>query len=168
MLDGPPLDTRLLRQAMGRFATGVTVLTTRGTCGKREGLTVNSFSTVSLDPPLVLWSLSRGAGSFATFAAAPFFVVNVLASDQLDLCRHFSTRQDDKLAGIAYRDGLGGCPVLEPALAQFECRREMHVDGGDHTIFIGRVLRVAQAEGEPLIFAGGSYHRPMALPPAGD
>lgn len=165
--DHPAPDVASLRKAMGRFATGVTVVTTRAPSGKLEGLTVNSFSTVSLDPPLVLWNLARRAGSFSAFVDATHFAVNVLGSDQLHLCRHFSTRRADKLAGISHRLGIGGCPLLDATIAQFECRREAHFDGGDHVIFIGRVLRASHADGDPLIFAGGSYHRPAALPGAG-
>ena len=166
--DLPAPEIQLLRKAMGRFATGVTVVTTRGAGGKLEGLTVNSFSTVSLEPPLVLWSLARRAGSFAAFADATHFAVNVLASDQPHLCRHFATPSADKFAGISHRPGIGGCPLLDATIAQFECRRETQLDGGDHVIFIGRVLRVSHADGDPLIFAGGGYHCLTALAGAGD
>lgn len=163
----PAPDTALLRKAMGRFATGVTIVTARGACGKLEGLTVNSFSTVSLEPPLVLWNLARRAGSFATFVDATYFAVNVLSRDQLHLCRHFATRRADKLAGIAHRPGIGGCPLLDDTIAQFECRRETFFDGGDHVIFVGRVLRASHGEGDPLIFSGGGYHGTAALPGSG-
>lgn len=167
-IEEPPApESATLRKAMRRFATGVTVVTTRGACGKLEGLTVNSFSTVSLEPPLVLWSLARRAGSFATFVDATHFAVNVLGADQLHLCHHFSARRADKFAGILHRPGIGGCPLLDDTIARFECRRETHFDGGDHVIYIGRVLRTSHGEGDPLIFAGGGYHRPAALPAPG-
>ena len=156
-------DTQHLRRAMGRFATGVTVVTTCGPDGKLEGVTANSFSTVSLDPPLVLWSLSRRAGSFDTFQTAKHFVVNVLSADQIDLCRHFATRSEDKLSGVAFRDGLGGCPVLPDVLAHFECVREAVIEGGDHCIFIGRVVEASHRDGEPLVFSAGGFHRPTPI-----
>ncbi len=158
-----PIDARELRQAMGRFATGVTVVTTVTTAGKREGVTANSFSTVSLDPPLILWSLGKRAGSFASFTDATHFAVNVLAATQVPLCQHFSRSNVDKLAGIAHTAGEGGCALLTGALAHFECALENTIDGGDHTIFLGRVLRARHRDGEPLIFSAGSYCRPAAL-----
>jgi flavin reductase (DIM6/NTAB) family NADH-FMN oxidoreductase RutF len=156
-----------LRQTLGRFATGVAVMTTRGTDGKLEGVTSNSFSSVSLDPPLVLWSLGRRAGSFETFATASHFAVNILASNQMDLSRHFAARQSDKLASVAHHIGIGGCPLLGGALAHIECSAERTVDGGDHIIFIGRILNATHAEGEPLMFSAGQYCRPVPLDPKG-
>ena len=152
------MDEAVLRRAMGRFATGVTVVTTRGPDGKFEAVTANSFSTVSLDPPLVLWSLALRASSFATFHAAGYFAVNILGAHQIALSRHFSTPSADKLLGIPHRLGAGGCPVLEGTIAHFECRAEQVVDGGDHVIFIGRVVHASVHAGEPLVFAKGAYH----------
>jgi flavin reductase (DIM6/NTAB) family NADH-FMN oxidoreductase RutF len=156
-------DRAALRRAMGRFVTGVTVVTTCGPGGKFEGVTSNSFSSVSLDPPLVLWSLALRAGSFASFSAASHFVINVLALDQLELSKHFAAPKPDKLSGIDYRIGHGGCPVLNGTIAQFECLKESAFDGGDHTIFIGRVLNASCRDGDPLIFAGGDYRRAVAV-----
>jgi flavin reductase (DIM6/NTAB) family NADH-FMN oxidoreductase RutF len=163
-----PVDVSMLgrtelRRVMGRFATGVTVVTTKVPGGKLEGVTSNSFSTVSLDPPLVLWSLARNARSFAGFAAAPHFVINVLGVDQIALSKHFAAPSADKLSGIEYRAGHGGCPVLTGTIAHFECQKESTVDGGDHIIFIGRVLQASFQAGEPLIFAGGHYQRAVAI-----
>ena len=165
-LDQAPADPRPLRQALGRFATGVTVVTTRGLDGRYEGLTANSFSAVSLDPPLILWSLRLAAPSLETFKAAGHFVVNVLARDQSALSRHFATPRHDKFAGIAFQPGIGGCPMLDDSLAIFECRTETTIQGGDHIIFIGRVTQAHHREGEPLIFAGGRYgtHAPLPDP----
>ncbi len=157
------MDTTLLRRAMGRFVTGVTVVTTQAVDGKLEGVTANSFSTVSLDPPLVLWSLSRNSASFDSFHRAPFFTINVLGLGQMALSRHFSTPKVDKLAGIDYRCGHGGCPVLAGTIAHFECSTESVVEGGDHVIFIGRVLDASFHDGEPLVFSKGAYHRAVAL-----
>lgn len=149
------IDPQLLRTALGRFATGVTVVTTRGPCGKREGLTCNSFTSVSLDPPLILWSLRRDSASLATFSEAGCFSVNVLGVEQASLCRHFATRQPDKFADISHELGSVGCPVLDAALAVFDCETERVIDGGDHVIFLGRVRRAEIREGAPLVFFNG-------------
>ena len=162
-LSGGAVDARALRHAFGHFATGVAVVTTRTPAGKLEGLTANSFSSVSLDPPLVLWCLQRDAASAPGFAAAGMFAVNVLAAHQHALSRHFATPTSDKFAGLRHTEGLGGCPLLADSLAHFECRTENAVDAGDHTIFIGRVLRVTHRDGEPLIFSAGRYCVPTAL-----
>ena len=148
---------------MGRYATGVTVITTSGPDGRLEGVTANSFATVSLDPPLVLWSLRRDAGSFANFSAAGHFAVNVLAVEQRDISQHFAAPSLNKLADVAYETGLGGCPLLPHTIAHFECTRETSIDGGDHVIFIGRVLRASFRDGEPLVFSGGAYQRAVEL-----
>jgi flavin reductase (DIM6/NTAB) family NADH-FMN oxidoreductase RutF len=158
-----PIDPLHLRRALGRFATGVTVVTTRAADGSPVGLTVNSFSSVSLDPPLVLWSLQRRAPSLDSFTRAGWFAVNVLGAQQSDLSRHFATSHPDKFAAIDYAPGLGGCPLLTESLAHFECSVEHTVAGGDHVIFIGRVVRAAHRDGEPLIFSAGQYCVPAAL-----
>lgn len=156
-------EGRTLRRALGRFATGVTVVTTRTAEGRLEGLTANSFSAVSLDPPLVLWSLRRAAPSLAGFRGSGHFVVNVLSRDQTDLSRHFATPHADKFTDLPWMPGLAGCPMLAESLAVFECRTESAIEGGDHLIFIGRVVRAHHREGDPLVFAGGRYgtHAPL-------
>ena len=159
------VDPRHLRHALGRFATGVTVITTRTIDDKLEGLTANSFSAVSLDPPLVLWSLRQNAPSLQSFRSAGYFAVSVLAADQCDLSRHFATPAEDKFASVAHGKGLGGCPVLQDALASFECSTEHNVVGGDHIIFIGRVHRATYRDGEPLIFSAGQYCTHALLAP---
>ncbi len=156
-------DARALRTALGRFATGVTIVTTRCPSGKLVGLTANSFSSVSLDPPLVLWSLRRNAASLQSFTGSRSFVVNVLAADQEALSNRFAKPSADKFEGLDYTVGLNGCPVLRDTLACFECRLETEIEGGDHLIFLGRVERASYREGVPLIFAGGSYCRPVQL-----
>lgn len=155
----PPkgLDSRQLRKALGRFATGVTVITTRASDGKLEGLTANSFAALSLDPPLVLWSLNRRSPSLPGFQQSGFFAVNVLSALQIDLSHRFATPSKDKYDGVSFELGLGGCPLLTDPLATFECETEAKVDGGDHVIFIGRVNRITWRDGEPLIFSGGQY-----------
>ncbi len=151
------VDQRHLRQALGRFATGVTVISTRTLDGKLEGLTANSFSAVSLDPPLVLWSLRQNAPSLSSFRNSGYFAISVLAADQCDMSRHFATPAEDKFTTVPHGTGLGGCPVLLGALASFECSTEHTVLGGDHIIFIGRVHRATYRDGEPLIFSAGQY-----------
>ena len=157
------LDPRHLRNALGRFATGVTVITTCTARGKREGLTANSFAAVSLDPPLVSWSLKRLAPSFASFFEARHFAVNILSAGQRDLCRHFATPAHDKFDGLDFDEGLHGAPIIPGCLATFECRTENTFAGGDHLIFIGRVDRATYRDGEPLIFSAGRFCVPSAL-----
>jgi flavin reductase (DIM6/NTAB) family NADH-FMN oxidoreductase RutF len=165
-LDRGRIDARALRTALGQFATGVAVVTTRSRSGRLAGLTANSFAPVSLDPPLVLWSLNQHSPSMACFTDADHFAINVLGVGQRSLSHHFSSRRPDKFSGIAYAPGLGGCPLLNGALAHFECAIETTIPGGDHVIFIGRVLRAAYREGEPLIFATGGYWRPAPIAPS--
>ncbi len=150
-------DRRDFRRALGQFATGVTVVTTRAQDGRHAGMTVNSFSSVSLDPPLVLWSCARNAPSFPDFAAAGYFAVNVLAANQHHLSRQFSTPLPDKFAGVACRDGRGRCPILEGTAAHFVCRVVRQYDGGDHVIFLGEVEEYQYSEREPLVFHSGRY-----------
>ncbi len=152
-----PVDTYGLRRAMGRFVTGVTVVTTLTAHGIPVGLTANSFSSVSLDPPLVLFSLQARAPSLPAFIEAGWFAVNVLGSHQHQCSRQFSTPSPDKFDGIRHTPGLGGCPLLEGSLARFECRLDNRMPAGDHVIVVGRVVRVTHRDGEPLIFAGGRY-----------
>ena len=163
-LDEDAADPGLLRQALGRFATGVTVITTRTPDGKYEGLTANSFSAVSLDPPLVLWSLRLASPSLESFKEAGHFVVNVLSTAQSFASRHFATPRHDKFDEIAFSAGIEGCPMLDESLAIFECRTESMIEGGDHVIFIGRVIRAHYRDGEPLIFAAGRYGTHSPLP----
>jgi flavin reductase (DIM6/NTAB) family NADH-FMN oxidoreductase RutF len=157
------IDPRELRAAMSRFATGVAVVTTFDR-EKREGLTVNSFSSLSLDPPLVVWSLRKNAPSLATFHRAIGFAVNVLCADRPDLSHHFATPHPDKFLGVEYDDGGFGCPILRGNLALFECRKSQVIEGGDHLMFIGEVLHVSYRDDVPLIFSGGRYCTPLAIP----
>jgi flavin reductase (DIM6/NTAB) family NADH-FMN oxidoreductase RutF len=154
---GAKVDPRELRRAMGRFVTGVTVVTTRTAQGVPVGLTANSFSSVSLDPPLVLFSLRAGAPSFSAFTDSGWFAVNVLGSHQHHFSRRFATPSPDKFRGIPHSPGLGGCPLLDGSLARFECGLENRMPAGDHVIFVGRVLRATHRDGEPLVFSGGRY-----------
>lgn len=155
--DDTKLDPKEFRQALGCFATGVAVVTTLETDGDPIGLTINSFNSVSLDPPLILWSLALEAPSHGAFSRAPSFAVNVLAEHQLDLCQQFARPSDDKFEGVSWQSGADGAPLLTDAIAHFECRTYRAYDGGDHTIFLGRVHRVRSHPGRPLIFHRGSF-----------
>lgn len=148
---------RDFRLALGSFATGVTVVTARAPDGRLAGLTANSFASVSLDPPLVLWSLSRRAPSCAVLLAATHFAIHVLAEDQHALSVRFATSGTDKYAGLDVGEGLGGAPLLSGAAALFECRRRQTYDGGDHLIFLAEVERYTHAERAPLLFHRGRY-----------
>lgn len=157
--DGTP-DRQAYRRALGTFATGVTVITTRAPDGQPVGLTANSFASVSLEPPLVSWCLAETALSLEIFRRASHFAVNVLAVDQIPLVHHFARRTLDKFDGIATVPGLGGVPLLEGVAARFECRTVASHPGGDHLIFLGQVERYVRFEGiEPLVFQGGRYGR---------
>lgn len=159
LLDHPAEQARDLRNAFGRFATGVAIVTTRGADGRSEGLTCNSFSAISLDPPLVLWSLRRQAASLETFRQAGHFAISVLHSSQEDVARHFAQPQADKFATQPTFDGLGACPIIDPALASFECACTMQQQAGDHILFFGLVRRARYGEGAPLIFSAGAFAR---------
>ncbi|WP_322044454.1 flavin reductase [Paraburkholderia sp. J67] len=150
-------DKRQLRSVLGSFVTGVTVVTTRDAQGKMHGLTANSFSSVSLDPPLVLWSQATSAGSHAAFNESERFTINILAEDQHGLANHFATRTPDKFAGIDYDEGIAGLPVLRECSAWLECKVVSRFPGGDHVIFVGSVERIRQSERRPLVFGGGQY-----------
>lgn len=152
-------SSRAFRDALGRFATGVTVVTTRDPDGRPVGLTVNSFASVSLEPPLVSFCLDREAFSYPAFAESRSFAVNVLSAGQVDLSRTFAQASlADKFAAIATAEGATGCPLLPGALAQIECEIEMRHAAGDHVILIGRVVALEVAEdGLPLLYYRGRY-----------
>lgn len=156
-------EPRALRQALGRFATGITVITTRAGSGQPMGMTANSFSSVSLDPPMVLWSLRRQSPSLPAFLEAGCFAVNVLSAEQGSLSRHFATPVADKFEGVMWEPGHGGCPLLPGSLASFECDTHQVVEAGDHLILIGLVRHVTHRDGTPLVFHGGKYGKPAAL-----
>jgi flavin reductase (DIM6/NTAB) family NADH-FMN oxidoreductase RutF len=159
MPDGTPLSesSRHLRDAFGRFATGVCLVTTIGPEGP-VGFTANSFSSVSLDPPLVLWSPARASRRFAAFVAARHYAIHILAHDQSDWTQRFS-RAGDGFSGLGHSLTDEGIPVLSEALARFDCAAHATHDGGDHAILVGRVLRAVFREGEPLVFSQGHYGR---------
>ena len=147
-------DRRAFRRALGHFPTGVAIVTT--VAGDRPvGMTINSFASVSLDPPLVLWSVDLAAGFADAFTAADRFALSVLAGDQMALARRFAADLDDRFDGVATWAGAGGLPLIAGALATFECRREAVHPGGDHAIIVGRVDRFAARDGSPLLFHAG-------------
>lgn len=163
------LDTRDFRRALGKFATGVTVITTRDGDGEHVGVTASSFNTVSMDPPLILWSIDKGAYSLPAYKEADYFVVNVLGNDQVEISNRFASRGKDKFAGIATEEGLGGAAKVENAAAHLECRTWSVYEGGDHLIIVGEVVRYAYRDaGSALVFHNGRYAvpepHPMMLP----
>jgi flavin reductase (DIM6/NTAB) family NADH-FMN oxidoreductase RutF len=151
-------DPRDFRRAMGQYATGVTVVTSRDRDGRKIGMTANSFTSVSLDPPLVLWCPGKNMPSLADFTAASHFAINILASDQHHLSRQFATPAEDKFAGVPVTDGVAGVPLIEGAVAWFQCRTVTRYDAGDHVIFLGEVERYDAPGGQPLVFHSGYYH----------
>ena len=155
----PSFSPQEFRKALGMFATGVTIVTARGTDGQVIGLTANSFTSVSLSPPLVLWSLSRAAASMSVFSAGSHYAINVLAADQKALAERFAARGVDRWAGVTFDTGAGGAPLLHGAAAVFECFNRSRYEEGDHVIFIGEVERCAHRAGaSPLLFHGGQYY----------
>src|SRR5579883_533509 len=152
-----PLDPRDLRNALGCFGTGVTVITARGSGGRRVGLTVNSFAAVSLNPPLALWSLVSHSPSLPSFQEASHFAVNVLARGQRDLARRFARRADDKFEGLACGEGRGGAPLIADAVACFQCRNAYRYYGGDHVIFLGAIEAYDYNDAEVLLFSRGQF-----------
>ena len=152
-----PSDTSALRTAFGAFATGVTVVTTLQPDGTPRGFTANSFTSLSLDPPLVLVCIAKTAHSAATFTTAPQFAVNILAQDQKAVSGLFASKTADKFAHCGWHAGPGGLPLITGAMAQFTCAREQIVDAGDHVILIGRVLDFSTVDAAPLGYFRGRY-----------
>lgn len=148
-------NTRTFRDALGRFATGVTVVTIMGPDGPM-GFTANSFSSLSLDPALVLWSPAKASSRFPQFAAAEHYAIHVLGQAQADWPARFA-RGGPGFEGLDWQGNGEGVPVLPGVLARFDCRRHAAHDGGDHLIIVGEVLRLAVEDGEPLIFAKGRF-----------
>jgi flavin reductase (DIM6/NTAB) family NADH-FMN oxidoreductase RutF len=145
------------RRALAQFATGVTVVTTRTAEGSPTGLTVNSFNSVSLDPPLILWSLSLKAGALPAFRDCPSYAINVLAADQLELAKRFALRGVDRFAGTDWHAGPRGLPVINGSVATFVAHnRNQHLEG-DHIIFVGEVKEFDVPGGPPLVFHDGRY-----------
>ena len=157
MASAPLLDTRHLRNALGRFTTGVTIISCVDAAGRFVGFTANSFNSLSLDPPLVLWSLREPSPSLDAFLSAPRFAVNVLAEAQVDLSRRFAAAADSRFAEGAWALGEHGAPVLAGCAAVFECETASQQLAGDHRLFIGRVLACTESAVPPLVFQAGHY-----------
>ncbi|MEZ5645377.1 MAG: flavin reductase family protein [Burkholderiaceae bacterium] len=156
----PDFTTRDFRVSLGMFATGVTIVTARGPDGRPVGLTANSFNSVSLDPPLVLWSLSCRARSMAVFHGVQHYAIHVLGADQQDLAERFASRDVDRWAGVGYVEGEHGAPLLTGAAACFECFNRSRYPEGDHVIFVGEVERCGhRADAAPLLFHAGQFRR---------
>ncbi len=155
------LDPRALRDAFGAFATGVTVVTCIGPDGRPLGFTANSFSSVSLDPPLLLVCLSRNSANHAVFCAADRFAVNVLSEGQSDLSNTFARPAADRFAGVEWRPGNGGVPLLGGVSAWFDCAAHEVLDGGDHSILLGRVEACEATPMPGLGYVRGAYFTPL-------
>ena len=148
---------RALRNALGNFATGITVITALNENGEPQGMTANSFSSVSLEPPLVSWCVGRESRLFNLFQKTSHFAVNILTTEQEETSQLFASPTDDKFEHIKWHEGLNGLPLLDDSPCQFQCEIEHRYSGGDHTILIGRVLEFANKPMSPLIFHGGQY-----------
>jgi flavin reductase (DIM6/NTAB) family NADH-FMN oxidoreductase RutF len=155
----PSFTNTEFRAALGTFATGVTIVTARKDDGTLVGLTANSFNSVSLNPALVLWSLSRAAGSFHTFSNGSHYAINVLAADQQMLARRFSEKVANRFEGVVWEGGIGGAPLIQGAVAHFECFNRSQYQEGDHIIFVGEVERCSHIAGaSPLLYHGGKFY----------
>ncbi|AIB37427.1 flavin reductase [Pseudomonas sp. C 49-2] len=165
MSDSSLFDPRAFRRALGNFATGVTVVTAATASGRKVGVTANSFNSVSLDPPLVLWSIDKRSNSHEVFEEASHFAVNVLAADQVHLSNNFARPREDRFALIEYEPGEGGSPVFADCSARFHCEKYQQVDGGDHWIMIGKVVAFDDFGRAPLLYHQGAYAEVQALRP---
>lgn len=153
----PDFTPHEFRRALGNFATGVTIITAIGPDGEKVGVTASSFNSLSMDPPLILWSSIKEARSCAAFESAKHFAVNVLASDQMDMSNHFARQQVDKFDGIDWEEGIGGVPIFQNCAGRFQCETYDKLDGGDHWIFVGKVISFDDYGRPPLCFHQGSY-----------
>jgi flavin reductase (DIM6/NTAB) family NADH-FMN oxidoreductase RutF len=153
-----PIEKSELRRVMGHFATGVTVITTFSNEGKIHGLTANAFTSVSLEPPLLLICVDKKAESYPSFEQSGVFTVNILADDQEDISRKFAiTGTPDKFEGISYRLGANKAPILNGSLGYIECKIAAVYEGGDHTIYLGEIQQAETRDGKPLLFYRGGY-----------
>lgn len=158
------IDKKAFRNALGNFVTGVTIVTARDAEGRPVGLTANSFNSVSLDPPMVLWSLALNSPNLPAFRNAKGWAVHILSSDQEDLSNRFATSGADKFEGLEFDDGPEGAPSIGGCSARFGCKAMFEYEGGDHAIFVGEVVQFDHGEAAPLIYHGGRYGR--VLPPS--
>ena len=153
----PAFDKRDLRNALGSFGTGVTVVTSGNKQTRFVGVTANSFSSVSLEPPIVLWSLGSASPSLHIFDATGRFVINILSLQQMDLSKRFASNVADKFEGVDLRDGLDGLPVLNECVATFECKTIQRTVVGDHVLFLGQVEKYTYERKPTLLFCQGNY-----------
>jgi flavin reductase (DIM6/NTAB) family NADH-FMN oxidoreductase RutF len=147
------------KAALGRFASGVTVVTTKDADGKLHGLTVSAFSSVSMNPPLILVCILKNTGSYSSFEESKSFVVNILDESQQQISNHFASHLHDKFSGQHYQLNESGLPVIANCLASLECILKHSYDGGDHTIFVGEILRATSRNGQPLVYWYGDYQK---------
>ena len=166
MTDAADTRVRQFRSALGAFATGVTIVTTRTRSGVDVGLTANSFNSVSLDPPMVLWSLAKSSKSLPAFLESGYFAVHVLSASQEALSHTFATRGAEKFADLSLERGRGDIPLLDGCSARFQCRTAVKYEGGDHLVFIGEVEAFDHFDRPPLVFHGGHYAAAVARPRA--
>ncbi len=152
-------DTKAFRQCLGKFATGVAVVTCNDGDGHPCGITANSFSSVSLEPPLVLWNIAKVSNSLDAYLDAKYFAINILSIEQEDISTHFARSDHTLFDDIEYLTSADGVPLLTDTLASFECRTHEVHDCGDHYIIIGEVTRFAAGDQDPLLFFDGAYNR---------
>lgn len=157
-------DPKDFRRALGNFATGVTIVTARAADGTNVGVTASSFNSLSMDPPLILWSSIKDTPSCKLFETATHFAVNILASDQMDMSNHFARQQEDKFEGVDWDVGIGGAPIFPNCAGRFQCESYDKLDGGDHWIFVGRVVSFDDNGRSPLCFHQGSYSMVFSHP----
>ena len=163
----PSFSPRDFRGALGMFATGVTIVTARASNGQLIGLTANSFNSVSLTPPLVLWSLARKAASLAALSTGTHYAINVLSSDQQLLAERFARQGVDRWQDVEYTLGAGGAPILAGVAASFECFNRSRYEEGDHVIFVGEVeCCTHHPEASPLVYHGGKFYTERLLSPS--
>ena len=155
----PSFSPSEFRASLAMFATGVTIVTARTPAGVLVGLTANSFNSVSLNPPLVLWSLSQAASSMAALSTGSHYAINILSADQKELAERFASRREDRWTDVAFTEGAGGAPLLDGAAATFECFNRSRYEEGDHVIFVGEVERCSHRAGAaPLLYHGGRFY----------
>lgn len=153
----PAIDTTELRRCLGSFVTGVTVITALDAQGQPEGITANSFSSLSLEPALIVWSLRLSSRSFDTYQNATHFAVNILAQEQVNLSNRFAASGIKRFDGVGYTPGLAGVPLLAGCVATLECSLQATHPGGDHALFIGQVQRIHMYQRAPLAYGSGGY-----------
>ena len=152
-----PFDPKDFRRALGNFATGVTIVTTKAADGTPVGITANSFNSVSLEPPMVLWSLANNARSLPAFSGSEFWNVHILSNEQEALSNRFARPSEDKFAGLALDEQVSGAPLLPGCSARFQCKSAFKYEGGDHTIFVGEVVKYDSCALPPLLYVTGGY-----------